>query len=104
LASPDLELDQEHGGEFGRAAGGDIDTAPGLDSTSELACLARSADDLSYVLGLGLVRVERGELQISNPIYREVIPRALSCRSRSACTTRRSGTCAPTARSTCPSS
>jgi len=35
-------------------------------------------DDLSYVRGLGLVRVERGELQIANPIYREVIPRALS--------------------------
>jgi hypothetical protein len=35
-------------------------------------------DDLSYVLGLGLVRVERGELQIANPIYREVIPRALT--------------------------
>ena len=35
-------------------------------------------DDLSYVLGLGLVRVERGELQIANPIYREVIPRALN--------------------------
>ncbi|HEX7842381.1 MAG TPA: hypothetical protein VF469_33140 [Kofleriaceae bacterium] len=35
-------------------------------------------DDLSYVLGLGLVRVERGEIQIANPIYREVIPRALT--------------------------
>jgi hypothetical protein len=35
-------------------------------------------DDLSYVLGLGLVRVEHGELQIANPIYREVIPRALT--------------------------
>jgi len=35
-------------------------------------------DDLSYVLGLGLVRVERGELQIANPIYHEVIPRALT--------------------------
>jgi hypothetical protein len=35
-------------------------------------------DDLSYVLGLGLVRVQRGELQIANPIYREVIPRVLT--------------------------
>ena len=35
-------------------------------------------DDLSYVLGLGLVRAEHGELQIANPIYREVIPRALT--------------------------
>lgn len=35
-------------------------------------------DDLSYVLGLGLVRVERGEIRIANPIYREVIPRALT--------------------------
>ena len=35
-------------------------------------------DDLGYVLGLGLVRVQRGEIQIANPIYREVIPRALT--------------------------
>jgi hypothetical protein len=35
-------------------------------------------DDLSYTLGLGLVRAERGELRIANPIYREVIPRALT--------------------------
>jgi len=35
-------------------------------------------DDVSYVQGLGLVRVEGGELQIANPIYREVIPRALT--------------------------
>ena len=35
-------------------------------------------DDMSYLLGLGLVRVERGEIQIANPIYREVIPRALT--------------------------
>ena len=35
-------------------------------------------DDLNYLLGLGLVRVVSGELQIANPIYREVIPRALT--------------------------
>ena len=35
-------------------------------------------DDINYVLGLGLVRVSHGELQIANPIYREVIPRALT--------------------------
>jgi hypothetical protein len=35
-------------------------------------------DDVGYVQGLGLVRVERGQLQIANPIYREVIPRALT--------------------------
>ena len=35
-------------------------------------------DDVSYLLGLGLVRMDRGELQIANPIYREVIPRALA--------------------------
>lgn len=35
-------------------------------------------DDVHYAQGLGLVRVERGELQIANPIYREVIPRALT--------------------------
>jgi hypothetical protein len=35
-------------------------------------------DDVSYVVGLGLVRVERGELRVANPIYREIIPRALT--------------------------
>jgi hypothetical protein len=35
-------------------------------------------DDVGYVLGLGLVRIAGGELQIANPIYREVIPRALA--------------------------
>ena len=35
-------------------------------------------DDVSHLLGLGLVRMERGELQIASPIYREVIPRALT--------------------------
>ena len=35
-------------------------------------------DDLAYVLGLGLVAVRRGFLEIANPIYREVIPRALT--------------------------
>jgi hypothetical protein len=39
---------------------------------------ARSSPRAGDTLGLGLVRVERGELQIANPIYREVIPRALS--------------------------
>jgi len=35
-------------------------------------------DDVSYVVGLGLARVERGELRVANPIYREIIPRALT--------------------------
>jgi hypothetical protein len=35
-------------------------------------------DDFSYVMGLGLVRLERGQWDIANPIYREVIPRALT--------------------------
>jgi hypothetical protein len=35
-------------------------------------------DDVSYLVSLGLVRMKRGELQIANPIYREVIPRALT--------------------------
>ncbi len=35
-------------------------------------------DDLSYVLGLGLIRVQAGMLEVANPIYREVIPRALT--------------------------
>ena len=35
-------------------------------------------DDVSYLRDLGLVRMDRGELRIANPIYREVIPRALT--------------------------
>jgi hypothetical protein len=35
-------------------------------------------DDLAYVLGLGLVTTRRGLAEIANPIYREVIPRALT--------------------------
>jgi len=38
----------------------------------------RLDDDLSYVLGLGLTRVRDGMMEIANPIYREVIPRALT--------------------------
>ncbi len=35
-------------------------------------------DDFAYVLGLGLVRVHGGQFEVANPIYREVIPRALT--------------------------
>lgn len=35
-------------------------------------------DDFSYVLGLGLIREQGGRYEIANPIYREVIPRALT--------------------------
>jgi len=35
-------------------------------------------DDFAYVLGLGLIRVRAGHFEIANPIYREVIPRALT--------------------------
>jgi hypothetical protein len=35
-------------------------------------------DDLAFVVGLGLVRVHEGHVEIANPIYREVIPRALT--------------------------
>jgi hypothetical protein len=35
-------------------------------------------DDVAYVLGLGLIVVRRGFIEIANPIYREVIPRALT--------------------------
>src|SRR5262249_49507631 len=35
-------------------------------------------DDFAYVLGLGLLRRERGRYEIANPIYREVISRALT--------------------------
>lgn len=35
-------------------------------------------DDLAYVIGLGLLTEENERLAIANPIYREVIPRALA--------------------------
>jgi len=35
-------------------------------------------DDFAYVLGLGLVRERPSGFEIANPIYREVIPRALT--------------------------
>jgi len=35
-------------------------------------------DDVAYVVGLGLIRLEGGVWQPSNAIYREVIPRALT--------------------------
>jgi hypothetical protein len=35
-------------------------------------------DDFAYVVGLGLVRLESGRWVVANPIYREVIPRALT--------------------------
>ncbi len=35
-------------------------------------------DDLAYVLGLGLIRRHRGMFEVANPIYREVLPRALT--------------------------
>ena len=35
-------------------------------------------DDFAYVLGLGLIRARAGHFEIANPIYREVVPRALT--------------------------
>jgi hypothetical protein len=35
-------------------------------------------DDFAYVVGLGLVRLAAGQWCIANPIYQEVIPRALT--------------------------
>ncbi|HRI69505.1 MAG TPA: ATP-binding protein [Polyangium sp.] len=35
-------------------------------------------EDFAYALGLGLIAKVRGQYQIANPIYREVIPRALN--------------------------
>ena len=35
-------------------------------------------DDLQYVAGLGLIRLESGRWEIANPIYREVVPRTLT--------------------------
>ena len=33
-------------------------------------------DDLSYVLGLGLIREQGGQLEVANPIYREAAGRS----------------------------
>jgi AAA-like domain len=35
-------------------------------------------DDFAYVLGLGIIRERAGRFEIANPIYREVVPRALT--------------------------
>jgi type II secretory pathway predicted ATPase ExeA len=35
-------------------------------------------DDFAYVVGLGLIRARGGHFEIANPIYREVVPRALT--------------------------
>ncbi|MEZ4294712.1 MAG: ATP-binding protein [Polyangiaceae bacterium] len=35
-------------------------------------------DDFAYAVGLGLLQLKDGQYQIANPIYREVIPRALT--------------------------
>jgi hypothetical protein len=35
-------------------------------------------DDVAYVLALGIVVIRGGQLQVANPIYREVIPRVLT--------------------------
>jgi len=35
-------------------------------------------DDIMYVKDLGLIRNDRGRVEIANPIYNEVIPRALT--------------------------
>jgi hypothetical protein len=35
-------------------------------------------DDLAYAVGLGIVSVRAGRAEIANPIYRELIPRALT--------------------------
>jgi hypothetical protein len=36
------------------------------------------SDDVAYVLGLGILRLAGGEYVIANPIYREILPRALT--------------------------
>ncbi|MBK8251376.1 MAG: AAA-like domain-containing protein [Polyangiaceae bacterium] len=37
-----------------------------------------ASDDVDYTLGLGIIRRHKGEFVIANPIYREIIPRALT--------------------------
>jgi len=34
--------------------------------------------DIAYAVGLGIIRIRGGQAEIANPIYREVIPRALN--------------------------
>lgn len=36
-------------------------------------------DDIAYVLDLGLIRIAGGQVVVANPVYREIIPRELTC-------------------------
>jgi hypothetical protein len=47
-----------------------------------------AGDDCRYVLDLGLLRADRGRLEAANPVYREVIVRALSYSDQFALQTR----------------
>jgi len=46
--------------------------------TGEVGGETRFSDDFSYVKDMGLIRNNRGSIEISNPIYTEVITRALN--------------------------
>lgn len=46
--------------------------------TGESTTVDPMEDDIMYVNDLGLIRIDRGRIEIANPIYKEVIPRALT--------------------------
>ena len=46
--------------------------------SGELFSAEVNTDDLDYAIDLGLLRRRDGNLEVANPIYREVIPRALA--------------------------
>lgn len=46
--------------------------------TGERFATGLPSDDVAYVLGLGIIQLAHGEYVIANPIYREVLPRALT--------------------------
>jgi hypothetical protein len=44
----------------------------------QLPAVNSLSNDVAYVAGLGLIRVVDGGYAIANPIYREIIPRAMT--------------------------
>ncbi len=52
-----------------------IDAVINSDTTMQLS---EDNDDVKYVIDLGLIKIDQHNLWIANPLYKEVLPRALS--------------------------
>jgi hypothetical protein len=44
----------------------------------KIGALSRFSDDYSYVKDMGLIRDDRGQVELANPIYTEIIVRTLN--------------------------